>query len=477
MRSSPAVSLASWLVLTACSPRGAEAVRQAEGITAESRIQFVDPWFRLAPGKKTSSIAISIDGRAVGRCSMRDPSQEEVCTEAIVEPGSHTIRFVMDYLDEETLSIFHQDYFHTELRLTVGAAQDIRVVLSRMEADDESEYVVRRKAKGALPRCVKQIFEAASAATCSADELEAMRSEVSKAVRVCGSIDERHVWQADAALADLERNLAGLELERCVPHTQLGRVPHMVAAQQAHWSWWPKGTVEVGSWRWARAVTPVRSQWERRREPKPTVRDRLRMLEQQLPTMIERVGMLDEVLAGYLVGRRPDAAMQSALQAEYDLDPRTVQGHRLHLLMASGLERAEWLDGRLAAFLTTRLTADREAHCANVGAARAVAYLVRDEHLSADEWRAVQAMASRTPADQRIDDACRSTLRGDLRSDVPLLERLRWFSEFDCSSARHMALRAEAVRAFVTDSGNRVDTATRKRVHEEFIACLGSDGG
>jgi hypothetical protein len=460
----------------ACKSRGNADEPIAAHSTA-SRIRFVDPWFQLAPGKKTASISISIDGRSVGRCSMRDPKQEAICTEAIVEPGSHAIRLVMDYLDEETLRTLHQDYFHAETKIVVAAAEDIDFVLSGMEAEDERSYVRRRSVRRAMPRCLDRLFEAASAPTCSASELETARGLVSKAAQACASIDKRHAWQAESALGDVERNLLQLDLDRCLTEPERRRVPTIISAEQAHWSWWPKGTVEVGSWRWSRSVLPERSEWEQRHAPVPTLRERLRALERHLPTMIERVRMLDELLDDAMTGSPPSVAIDRALESRYDLDPRTVEGHRLHLLMVMGQDRDRAHDPRLAAFVGAHLRADERAHCADTSVARAVAYLLQDGHLSLEEWQAVQAVVGRTPADAAIDDACRRTLDAKLRSDVPILERLRWFTAFDCSPRRHTALRAKAVRRWVAHRSSSIDAEIRARVQDEFIACLGPDGG
>ena len=48
----------------ACTPERGPDEPIGEHSTA-SRIRFVDPWFQLAPGKKTAAIAISIDGSPV----------------------------------------------------------------------------------------------------------------------------------------------------------------------------------------------------------------------------------------------------------------------------------------------------------------------------------------------------------------------------------------------------------------------------
>jgi hypothetical protein len=137
----------------------------------------------------------------------------------------------------------------------------------------------------------------------------------------------------------------------------------------------------------------------------------------------------------------------------------------------------EAYDPRLAAWLAEQAKRDTTKHCAKGDEARQlVDYWTRDETLTAAEWSAIQAMVSRTPADERIDTVCARAVDVGLRSEVSALDRLRWMTRFDCSDRRHPRLRAEAVRGLLTGAGDKaVSPLQRATVRKEFLRCLGPD--
>jgi hypothetical protein len=241
---------------------------------------------------------------------------------------------------------------------------------------------------------------------------------------------------------------------------------------------WPRGTLDEGSWWWARDPRPTEeadNRWTAQSAEAPSIAKQLATLEDQVEVARERFTMVEEVIDGYLAKARPAAAIDRALRAKFTFDVDTVDGHRLWLVTNPYWDEA--YDDRLAQWLAEQAKRDASKHCAlDDEAQQLVSYWTQDERLTAAEWSAVQAMLSRTPADERIASACTRAIDVRLRSDVPALDRLRWLAGLDCSSRRHPRLRAEAVRNFLSGSDHPfIDPRHRATLRKEFVACVGTD--
>jgi hypothetical protein len=461
-------------IVAAClGCRGDAARAPEEAHVTRSRIRFVHPWFELPDGR-SEQVGVRLDGHGVGSCWRGDRDKTEVCTETLVEPGPHVVEVIVNHRDNETLRISASTYYRSENRIHVGVGEDVAFDLSKVETAEGDALVSRRSLNRVAGACLRQLDALASAATCTAAELSTVRAAVGRARTACRSVSTRTEDDARTLFHLAHDNVHRLPLERCMTPSQMKGLPGMIHARAVRDAW-PRGTLEIGSWWWAReALEPPEDTWATGRARR-TVAQQLGDLHDRLPAVQARLGMLEELIAGYASKSRPAAAIDRALTEPFSLDPSTLHGHRLwHLVNRYWTEA---YDPRLAAWLASAAARDQTKSCALQDEAEVlVSYWMRDETLTAAEWTAVQAMIGRTPPDERIASACVRAVDVRLRSDVPALDRLGWLTRYDCSDRRHPRLRAEAVRRLVTGSPDKtVDPAHRRRVRADNLRCLGGD--
>ncbi len=466
------------VAIAACGSGGASSRTGWDGRTsgAAARISFINPWFHL-PNGNTDNIVVRLDGHDVGYCSRRDRDKVKVCTEThAIDPGWHVVSIIFDYRSDETLSLT-QDHYQAEDRLLVGADEEIVYDLSQSNTDDQTKYITRTSGASGLSSCEKHLHAIAGAATCTAAEVQAIASRVRDAAKKCDDVDGEEAARTYAAFTQAKTTLFGITAERCFVPKDLKRLPLLISATHARDRWWPSGTLKTGSWGWARDVLPPPP--DLRRVKPLTIGQELAQWRDAMPKLVERLTMLDDFIVAYTNQRKPQAAIDAALRGPFDLDPSTLAGHRLNLLLRgrqfarSGDDLPAYYDERLADFIA-RGAATSKLHCAIREETELVlGYLYADKRITQNEWAAVQAIVQRTPADERITSLCGFSAIDTYESHIPQLDRLRWLGTWDCGKARHPRLRGEAVRLLLSGRSTWVAPDLRKKVREELMACLG----
>ena len=466
--------------IAACGRSGASSRTGWDGRAngADSRISFVNPWFHLPKGK-THSIGISIDGKAVGHCHHDDRDKQKACVENhVIDPGWHVVSLNLNYRSDETLSLT-QDYYHAEDRLLVGADEDIVYDLSQSNTEDQKKYVTRTNVAEGLSSCEKHLHAIAGAPTCTASEVRAIASRVTDAARKCDDLSNDEETRYARAFAQAATTLLGIAAERCLVPKDVKHLPRLLTATHAGERWWPSGTLKTGSWGWARDVLPPPPS---ARTPKLlTLGQQLGQMRDNLPKLVERLEMLEDFIVAYTNDRKPQAAIDAALRGPFDLDPATLAGHRLNLLLRGPLfarssdDLPGYYDDRLADFIA-RGAVSSKLHCAvREETPLVLGYLYADKKLTKNEWAAVQALVQRTPADEHLVEACKHVVVENIAGEIPQADRLRWLATWDCGQTRHPRLRAEAVRFYLSSRTTEVAPDLRKKIRDELIACVGPD--
>ena len=362
--------------LAACRGRGSDA--PAEEHTTRSRIRFVNPWFELPDGR-TEQVVVRIDGRGIGDCWRKDRDTERVCTETFVEPGPHVVRLVINYRDSQTLRISASKYYSSDNRIDVGVGEDIAFDLSGIEDREGDELLSRRSVNRTSNACLKRLDQLAAAPTCTTGDLDEMERRLGRARSACRGVPGRYEMQAQTLVYTVESNVRGLPMERCFVGNELRKLPGMIAEDRA--GGWPRGTLETGSWWWARDPRPPsEEEWSGDgRGSDLSVAQRLGQLDEQLPEIQRRLAMVEDLMDGYFAKARPAAAIDRALEDEFSLDPTTLAGHRLWHLTSRYWDEA--YDPRLAAWLADQAKRDTSKNC-SVGdeAQQLVSYWTAGRH-------------------------------------------------------------------------------------------------
>ncbi len=451
-------------VLTAASePQTDEEKDRHVSEAFPARLSAKNPWFELPEGR-TTEISVSIDGREAGRCKESPREKSSTCFEGVtLAPGSHVLTLGFTVKDKRTLAPL--SFSGSEL-FVAGPHEEITLDLQKsVTPNSKPEQYLSRKTTHAHPSsCLAAMEAVASAPACTTAEVEKIPGLVDAARSACSAGASSEPWTRLLAYTAL-LNVTAIEPRQCLDPDVLEKLPSRLSNPYAGRSAWPEGTLETSSWAWARELPD---------DANPRDADALTLLERLKRHVLEvrdRVKLVEESIEAHAKPSERTKYLRRTLEVPFSFDPRVLNGHRW-FLAASQAERDRSPEPKFIEALAAKLANDPSVHCGMRAEQDVVIPLfLKDDKLSAAEWKAVTGMLRRTPEDAKVR-RCDHAAAASVQSEVPFAERLKTLADFDCAPTRHEQLRGDLVRSVIGLQMDEQAKKTADQLKAKFVGCL-----
>jgi hypothetical protein len=412
------------------------------------------------------AVHIRIDGNLIKSCQL-DELEEDVCGRNIrMAPGPHRVAIGISCRNAETLRHTHPNgnpcEFTLEDGIVVGVGESLELDLTRASHDPEhfEDALTRKPGSKQGSKCHATLQALVATNGCNASGLREAAELAKKAQSQCA--DALEAPAVIDLLSQAYSTHSGLTPYRCFPAPALrDELPQLLTSG---YSVWPAESLPEGtsSWSWVRASLI----------PKTDVAPpaELAALAPALTEAATRAKVFDQLAAVFTPnsekGSGRKQALKAAMAAPFSLDPRTPEGHRNFVLMVTETQDAAYQD-----FIARGVEASEGIHCDRYPLARQLNLFFTRQGLSRPEWKAVQAMMTRTPRESHVHN-CDYAFREDNQGAVPLAERLDWLFGYDCDSQqRHPALLGDRVADHL-DPDVSLPAELRSQLIDEFNTCL-----
>lgn len=418
-------------------------------------------------------VHVRVDGSSLKSCHLED-LERDVCVEDLaLAPGPHQLAVGISCRNKKTLGFNHPNggacEFTWSESLDVGVREAWTLDLTQAtrhfaaEKKPSDDKVGLSVAERAEPDddCQGLLERLLGTSTCDAPGMT-RAAELARAARDACEPEDLEDSATSQLIDEVLSAELGLGPHRCFRAAALrDDVPKILFSGS---DGWPPETLEPGasSWSWVRSTAP-RGEWPR------TSAERLEWLVTALDAAVPRARVFDDLVAAFTPKSERKAgeaaAMRAAERAPFSFDPRTPEGHRNFILVAT-----EVTDGRYADFVARGVSQTPRLHCSRYPQATLLSIYFTRDGLSRAEWEATQAMMRRTPPTERVHD-CDYVFRASVKGEVSHEERLRWLFQFDCDGERHAALRGDRTEVHLRPD-IEMDAGLRSKLIGEFRGCL-----
>ena len=351
-------------------------------------------------------VHVRIDGAYIKSCHLED-LERDVCVENHpLSPGPHQIAVGISCRNKKTLGFNHPNGGACEFTWSeswdVGVREAWTLDLTQASRHSAAEKTSQEKvglsvARAAEPDddCAGLLESLLAASTCDAPGMERAAGLARAAQDECDAED----FEAGATRELIDAALlahSGLSPFQCIRAAALrDDLPKILTSGTDNW---PPETLDPGtsSWIWVRSG----ARWS---ELPETSEKRLDALAEMLTGAVPRARVFDDLLGAFTpkADRKSGeaAAMRAAERAPFSFDPRTPEGHRNFILVAT-----EVTDARYQDFVARGVSQTPRLHCSRYPQATLLSLFFTRNGLSRAEWEATQAMMRSTPPTERVHD-------------------------------------------------------------------------
>ncbi|HEY6335647.1 MAG TPA: hypothetical protein VI113_07145, partial [Alphaproteobacteria bacterium] len=420
----------------------APSVSWADGSAAT--LTLVNPIAELN-GVKIESISATLDGDDFGGCNAERRQLFNTCVKAQeIQSGPHVLAVVLNSGSNADPATF-------VVKFTAGLTGKWVFDIKGSTATNarESDYFHESAGSVSAEGCLASLGRISRIPSCTLAGMDALAPALSQAAAACkdAAVEDDGV---ERALTEIGENLFSVKVDQCYAPAKLAKLPKrlIVGGLEAYQGsptpieGWPADTLGDSSWAWARDVVPELP-------PAPKVATALEKFQSSLPELAKRFAVVEGIATGYLTGDT-DPVLKAAEQQGWSLDPTTPEGQRNFLLLS---DPKRFADQTYGDFVAAKVEADGQLDCDRTlwQSELLVDYLTADGKLSAAGWKAVLAMAERTPGDGGFD-FCARAFSPLVESPIAVDERVHRFFELDCAAKRPSEQRGDALKNVLNQS-------------------------